>query len=233
MKPARAVVLGICLVASSAGAVTLAPLLEAAADNARAPSALRADVTIVRGDARTSAVLLAWRNVLYLETAGGYRALVRGSKDVIVQGGKVIQAPLRTLIPGTDMLVEDLPFEGVPLRFPQIHDEAPDGVVVAGAPEGKSLYVLVVRTIDPERHVVLTTKYYKDDIATLFKIRQDRDFTQVDGHWRPTGVEVQDFTDQSTTTLTLTWKVAPDLPRALFTPAGLRRPSGLTIPPPA
>jgi hypothetical protein len=224
--------LGLSLVAANAEGVALAPLLGAVADNARAEGALRADVTISRGDTRTGAVLLAWREVLYLETAAGFRALVRGSKAVVVQNGHVVRAPLRTQILGTDLLVEELPFEGVALHFPQIQDEAPDGVVVSGAPEDKSLYVLIVRTIDPDQHVVLATKYYKDDIATLFKLRRDRAFTQVDGRWRPGEVEVQDFTEQSTTRLTFEWKAAPELPHALFTPEGLRRPSGLAVPTP-
>ena len=83
--------------------------------------------------------------------------------------------------------------------------------------------------IDPERHVVLVTKYFKDDIASLFKMRQDRAFTQVDGHWRPAEVEVEDFSEHSTTRLALGWKAVPELPRVLFTPKGLRAPSGLTI----
>jgi hypothetical protein len=169
--------------------------------------------------------------VLYLETADGFRALVRGSKAVVVRNGHPVPAPVRTQIPGTDLLVEELPFAGVPLSFPLIQDESPDGVVVAGAPEGESLYVLVAHTIEPERHVVTMTKYYKDDIASLFKLRQDRAFTQVDGHWRPGEVEAQDFAEQSTTRLTLTWKPAPELPRALFTPRGLRGPSGVVLPP--
>lgn len=225
-----AILLGVCFTAASARAVALAPLLEAVADNARAGNAVRADVTISRGDASSTAVLLLWRDVLYLETADGFRALVRGGKAAVVDHGHAVRAPVRTQIPGTDVLVEDLPFAGVRLSFPQIQDEGPDEVVVAGAPEGTSLYVLLVRSIDPERHVVATTKYYKDDIASLFKVRQDRAFTRVDDHWRPGEVEVQDFTTQTTTRLTLAWKTAPDLPRALFTPKGLRAPSGLVAP---
>jgi hypothetical protein len=224
------VLLASWLAAAPAGALDLPALLDGARQNARATVPVRADVVFTRGETRTPAVLLLWRNVVYLETAGGFRALARGAKAVVVQDGHPARAPLRAQIPATDVLVEELPFEGTPLAFPLIQDEPPDGVVVAGAPAGESLYVLIVRTIDPERHTVTVTKYYKDDIATLFKIRQDRGFVQVDGHWRPTEVEVQDYPAQSTTRLTLTWKVAPDLPRTLFTPAALRRPSGLTFP---
>jgi hypothetical protein len=221
--------LAVALVAGPVGAVVLASLLDAVAGNARAARALRADVVISRGDARTTAVLLLWRDVLYLETAG-FRALVRGDKAVVVRGGHAVRAPVRTLIPGTDLLLEELPFAGVPLRYPQIQDEGPGEVVVSGAPEGPSLYVLIARTIDPERAIVVSTKYYKDDIAVLFKMRQDRAFTRVDGRWRPGEIEVEDFSEHSTTRLALAWKLAPDLPRAVFTPRGLRGPSGLMLP---
>ena len=43
----------------------------------------------------------------------------------------------------------------------------------------------LVHTIDPERAVILQTKYYRDSISNLVKIRRDEDFTQVGGRWRP------------------------------------------------
>jgi len=221
--------LGLALLATAAGAVALAALLQGVADNARAPSAVRADVTFVRGDTRTAAVLLAWRDVVYLETAGGFRALVRPGKAVVARDRHPVVAPLRAAVPDTDVLVEELPFAGVPLEFPQIHDEGPEGIVVGGAPATRSLYVLIVRTIDPDQRVVTVSKYYKDDIATLFKFRRDRGFVQVDGHSRPTDLEVQDFVENSTTRVTLRWTTTPELPHDLFTPKGLRAPSGLTI----
>jgi hypothetical protein len=218
---------------ATAGAVALGPFLQSVADNVRAPSAVRADVVLTRGSERTGAVLLLWRDRLYFETAAGFRTLVRHGKGIVARGGRPVKAPIRTQIPATDVLVEDLPFGGVPLAFPQIHDESPSEVVIGGAPAGESLYVLIVLTIDPEKVTVVTTKFYKDDIATLFKMRRDRNLALVDGHWRPTVVEIEDFTTQTSTILTLGWKVAPEVPTALFTPRALTRPSGLTISPPA
>jgi hypothetical protein len=230
----RSQLVGVVLLAcaAKAAAIVLAPFLQSVADNARAPSAVRADVVLARGDERTAAVLLLWRDRLYLETAGGFRALMRNGKAVVVDHGHPVRAPVRTAIPGTEVLVEDLPFAGVPLAFPQIHDEGPDEVVIGGAPAVPSLYVLIVQSIEPEKKVVVTTKYYKDDIASLFQMRRDDQFLDVEGHWRPGTIEIQDFTEQTTTKLQLAWKLAPELPRALFTPHGLTRPSGLTIAPP-
>ena len=230
MLRAGSVLLASWFAAAPARAIDLPALLEGVRQNARATTPVRADVVFTRGETRTPGVLLAWRDVVYLETASGFRALVRPGKTVVVANGHPVHAPLRTPVPGTDFLVEELPFAGVPLAFPQIHDEGPEGVVLAGAPAVTSLYVLVVRTIDVDRNVVTMTKYYKDDIATLFKLRRDSAFVQLDGHWRPGALEAQDFTDNSTTRATLAWKAAGELPRALFTPKGLRAPSGLTIP---
>ena len=142
--------LALLLASTHASAVEVGALLAAVSDNTPAPNALRADVVVARGDTKANAVLLAWRDILYFETADGFRTLVRPHKAVIVQDGHPVRAALRTQVAGTDILSKNLPFAGVPLRFPQIHGWA-GVVVVGGEPAAPSLYVLVVRPIDPER----------------------------------------------------------------------------------
>lgn len=219
-------------VATSAAATPLAPLLVAVTRNARAQTPVRADLTIVRGGQTSTAVLLGWRNTWYLETAGGFRALARANKQVVLQKNHPVRAPIRTQVPGSDLLLEEIAFDGARLAFPQVNDESPEGVVVAGESATKSLYVLLVRTIDPERNIVTDSKYFKDDIGTLTKIRHDDRFVQVDGHWRPQSISIEDYWEKSTTTITLQWKVVPEMPIAVFAPSSLRRPSGIALPAP-
>ena len=229
----RCVISGFLLLLAAAAVATptpLAPLLVAVTRNARCPSPVRADLTLVRGKDTIGAVLLCAGRTWYLETTTGFRALARANKQLVLQGGHPARAGIRTQIPQTDLLLEELTLDGVRLSFPQVNDEGPDGIVVAGDTTVPSLYVLFVRTIDPERAVVVNHRYYKDDIATLMKNRHDRDFVQLDGHWRPQRIEIEDYVEHSTTTITLTWRAMPDLPRSLFTPAGLTRPSGVTLP---
>jgi len=90
--------------------------------------------------------------------------------------------------------------------------------------------VLLVHTIDRERDVILQTKYYRDSISNLVKIRRDDEFAQVGGRWRPATIAVQSFREPTSTRLSLAWREAPDAPAALFTPAGLRAPSPLRWP---
>src|SRR5262249_45450845 len=78
-----------------------------------------------------------------------------------------------------------------------------------------------------ERNVIAQTKYYRDSISNLVKLRKDDDFSQVGGRWRPATIGFEGLRPPSTTRLALTWREAPDAPAALLTPAGLRAPSTL------
>ena len=218
--------------APSAQAVSVRELLPAVAAESSAPDMLRADVHIERdGTAAGDAVLLARGQRLYLETRSGTRALLSPGKVVILRNGRLVRAPVGTTLPGTDILLEDLkPFGVGRMPVAQVSDENPVGVVVTGAPAPPSAYALLVITIDPERNVIAQTKYYRDSISNLVKIRKDDDFTQVGGRWRPATIGFEGLRPPSTTRLGLTWREAPDAPAALLTPAGLRAPSPLAWP---
>lgn len=212
-----------------AQAVALHELLPAVAAQASAPRLLRADVRIERDGAVVGeAVLLARGQRLYLETRGGARALLSPGKVVVARGRRLVRAPIGATLPGTDVLLEDLePFGVGSLPVAQVSDENPLGVVVTGAPAPPTAYALVVLTIDPDRNVIVQTKYYRDSISNLVKIRKDDDFTQVAGRWRPGTIGVESLRPPSTTHLGLVWREAPDSPAVLLTPAGLRAPSPL------
>jgi Outer membrane lipoprotein-sorting protein len=223
---------GSAVVCAPVGAQTLRELLPVVAAEARAPHPLRAEVRIERdGRPAGEAVLLARGRRVYLETRAGMRALLSPGKVVVVRDGRVVRATPGTVLEGTDLLLEDLePFGTRSLSTPQVSDETPAKVVVTGAPPPPSAYVLLVHTIDRERNVIVQTKFYRDSISNLVKIRHDDDFVQVGGRWRPSTMTVETFREPSTTRLTLGWREAPAAPAVLFTPAGLRSPSPLTWP---
>ena len=213
-------------------AETLSELLSAVAVQATAPRPLRADMRIERdGVAAGEAILLARGTRLYLETRSGTRALLSPGKVVVLSGTRAVRAAPGTALEGTDVLLADLePFSERSISTPQVSDETPERLVVTAAPTPPSAYVLLVHIIDRERDVILQTKYYRDSISNLAKIRRDDEFAQVGGRWRPATIAVQSFREPTTTRLSLVWGEAPDAPAALFTSAGLRAPSPLRFP---
>jgi hypothetical protein len=229
VRRALAVALVVLLVPAYAAAVPIAEVLGAVALNGRFPAAARADLRIERREGETTrstrGVLAGLGRVVYVELEGGTRALIRPGKIAIAGPGAPRRAEPGAPLAGTDLLLEDLaPFTLRCLATPQISDEGPMGTVVTGAPVPPSAYVLLVLTIEEERGTIAKTQYYRDAISELAKIRRDGGFMQVDGHWRPTEVTVESFRDKTATRLTLTWRPAPAIPPARFTPAGLRGP---------
>jgi Outer membrane lipoprotein-sorting protein len=213
-------------------AETLTELLAAVAVQATAPRPLRADIRIERDETPAGdAILLARGTRVYIETRSGTRALLSPGKAVVLHGTRIVRAAPGVGLEGTDVLLEDLePFGERSLSTPQVSDETPERLVVTAAPTPPSAYVLLVHTIDRERDVILQTKYYRDSISNLVKIRRDDEFAQVGGRWRPATIAVQSFREPTSTRLSLAWREAPDAPAALFTPAGLRAPSPLRWP---
>ena len=73
----------------------------------------------------------------------------------------------------------------------------------------------------------MRTLSYRDLINNLSKTRRDTGFVTAGGGSRPGEITVETVRQATTTTLTLTWRDAPDAPARLFEPAGLEQPSGL------
>jgi len=218
-----------------ARAESLPELLQAVATNARFASPARADVRIECGDGckttGTPAIFLGRGEVLYVEVRGGQRVLIRPGEILVAQGGKASEAAPGHTLADTDVLLEDLAvFTPGALKQPQISDDGPAGVVVTAAPAGRSSYALLVNTIDRERHTIIRTLYYRDLINNLSKTRGDTAFARVGASWRPGEITVESVRQATTTHLTLSWREAPDVPDALFEPAGLGQPSGLGWP---
>jgi len=213
----------------------LPELLQAVATNARFASPARADVRIECGEScnatGTPAIFLGRGEVLYVEVRGGQRVLIRPGEILVAQGGKASAAAPGQTLADTDVLLEDLAvFTPGALKQPQISDDGPAGVVVTAAPAGRSSYALLVNTIDRERHAIIRTLYYRDLINNLTKTRRDAAFAHVGASWRPGEITVESVRQATKTHLTLSWREAPDVPDALFEPAGLGQPSGLGWP---
>ena len=226
------VLLGSTVAWAPARAESLAELLSAVAVQATTPRPLRADVHIERdGSAVGDAILLARGRRVYLETRSGTRALLSPGKTVVLRGRRVVRAAPDAALEGTDILLQDLaPFAAGSLATPQVSDETPQRLVVTAAPTPPSPYVLLVHTIDRDQDVIVQTKYYRDAINNLVKIRRDEGFAQVGDRWRPATISVQSFRDSTRTGLSLAWHEAADAPAVLFTAAGLRTPSTLHWP---
>ena len=236
MRVLRALLaVALAALASDARAQSLADLLGDVAANARFPSSTRADVSIERqsadATANTTAILLGRGSTIYLETRDGQRALIHPGKVVVPERGRVRRAPVGTALGRTDVLLEDLAvFSPSVLKVPQISDETGGEVVVTGAPAGASSYVLLVFRIDRAWKAPVRTQYYTQSIGHLAKIRKEGQLVEVAGHWRPTTFVVEDVVERTATRLKLEWHPGADVPPVLFTPAGLRAPSGLSWP---
>jgi len=218
--------------ASIAHAEGLAELLRAVAANARFAVPARADVRITRGTTTSRAVMLGRGRVVYFEVKDGVRALVHPGKAVVESGGHAAPAVMALALPGTDLLLEDVAvFSASMLRTPLVSDDSPAGVVVTGEPAYPSAYALLVFTIDRDRHAIVRTRYYQGTTSNLVKVRRDGGLGQVDGHWRPGEITVENLPDGTSTQLRLAWRAAADVPASLFTPAGLRGASRVEWPP--
>jgi hypothetical protein len=225
----------LALGAGVAQAESLGDLLAAVAANARFDQPARADVRIECSEGCKArgkrAIFVGKGEALYVEVKDGLRALVRPDRILVAEGGKATKAAPGRALADTDVLLEDLAvFTPASLKLPQISDDGPAGVVVTAAPGGTSAYALLVHTIDRDKRSITRTHYYRDFINNLSKVGRQLAFTQVTDHWRPGEISAETIRLATQTRLTLAWRDAPDVPSALFEPAGLERPSGLSWP---
>lgn len=220
------------LVNTAAGAESVDDVLARVEKRARFARPMRADVRVVCEPAcRTArAILLGRGDALYVEVEGGLRALVRPREVLVAENGRVAPAEPGKSLGDTGLLLADLAvFDRTRLRTPQISDEGPGEVVVTAEPAGSSVYALIVQTVDPTLDRVVKTLYYQGSVNTLAKMRRDAAFARVGDAPYPGEIRVEEMRTTKTTRLQLGWREAPEAPAALFEPAGLEKPSGLTF----
>jgi hypothetical protein len=194
------------------------------------PAVATGTVTLQNGEMVDAVpiVILAYRRTLRVEI-GGIRALVRGNKALIYDDGAVrVRRDLPII--GSNVLFEDLAtFTPTLLHYPQISDDAFSGVVVTSAPRQPSVYELLVYTFMPDDGRRVGAKYYRYAVNNLVKRARWTDFTDVAGQQRPQTMVMNGVETPAVTTITLLWSARPDLPRRLFTPAGLLEASNAFI----
>ena len=235
MRSVSGCLLAVAALCRTAGAVTLGELLPAVAANARFEAPARADVTIACSPdctpPKTHAVFVGRGETLYVEVAGGQRALLAPDGITVARDGKPAPAKTGEAFADTDILLEDLvPFTAASLKMPLVSDDGPAGTVVTAAPARASAYVLIVSTIDSAEHVVKRVQLYQDSIGNLTRIVRNGEWADVDGHKRPGEITLENVRKGITTKLTLAWRAMPDAPPALFAPDALAKPSGLAAP---
>jgi hypothetical protein len=203
----------------------LTAFLQRAEKMAQVNRPLRADVRVTRADGSSdTAVILA--------DPGRGRAFVAVKSD-----GFRALAPLAWK-PGTAIaksgatpaaLGTDDPFGALGLRasdlFPSwahdyttafISDETTHEKTVTIYGKEGIPYILFVLTFDKERMVPTLTKYYRERMNNLVRLRNDESFVMVGARPRPQKITVTDYADNATTTYEIAWSEAEAIPAALF-----------------
>ncbi len=210
---------------AAASVSDLAAFLERAERMAEFPGAVRADITIKRdGEVVDTAVLIidpkSKREFLALRKAG-WRALVplawgRG-KAIAKQG-----APARILgvddpLPGSDLRpMEFFPFWRTDYSTAFISDSNRLEKTITLYAPANTPYVLFVITFDKEKLVPLVTKYYRENMNNLVRLRRDSNFVMVGSRPRPQRIDITNFADHTETELELRWSVLDQVPSGLM-----------------
>jgi len=204
-------------------------LLLGAEDNNTPPTLLRGDVALTSkthdGERTTRALLLVApgkdaRWYLQLEEPAT-RALVLGAEHKVMQesGGTTETLPIGTPIDALGIAYEDLSrFRERDLKLWQITDEGRDTILVGGHANADSAYLYRAYTFDKERKLPVKAQFYAGAFSNLAKLRQDAEHVLVGKQWWPGKIEIQNFPENSTTTLRITWSQAASAPPELLAP---------------
>ena len=100
----------------------------------------------------------------------------------------------------------------------QITDENAQTILVGGHPAVDSAYVYRAYSFDKERTLPLRVQFYAKTLNNLVKMRLDGDHVLIGKKWFPGTIEIQNFPENTTTALTLTWTQAATVPPELLAP---------------
>lgn len=226
-----AVLAGLLHAAPAAGLASeeLRLLLLGTQDNNTPQTLLRADVTATikahDGERTTTAIALfapgkdaRW----YLQLKEpALAALVQGTERKVLQRttGAPETVPIGAPIDELGISYEDLSrFIESDFKLWMITDERRDTILVGGHANVASAYVYRAYTLDKERKVPLKVQYYRESLSNLVKLRLDSDHVLVGKQWLPGKIEIQNFPDNSTTSLELRWSQAASAPPELLAP---------------
>lgn len=217
---------GVSLATAAAATISdLTAFLQRAEKMARFHRPVRADVKIRRQDGSgDEAVVIvdpeSGKAFVALRSAG-YRALVPlewGPGTAIEKSGSS-PAPQ-----GADDLLGTSGLRAVDFFSPWaadystafISDESPHEKTVTVYAARTVPYSLFVITFDKERLVPTVTKYYRDQLNNLVRLRHDADHVVVGARPRPRKVTITDYVDNSTHTFEIAWSELQAVPPALF-----------------
>lgn len=217
-------VYAVCASPVHANGSDLSAFLERAEKMADSPHPVRADIRISHGtDPVEHAVVIidpaARREFIALQSSG-WRALMpldwSSGKVVEKPGGAVSTFGADQPLPHTDLRAIDFfPCWRSDYGKAFISDTSRlEKTVTLYAPPGVP-YVLFVITFDKETLVPLAVKFYKDSTNNLVRLRRESDIAMAGARPRPRHIEIQDFTENSTTTLDLTWRQLDNVPAGL------------------
>jgi len=205
----------------AANRADLSAFLERAHRMAGFPGPVRADIRIEKdGEQVDRAVLIvdpaAGKEFFAMQSAG-WRALLPLSwgtgKAAISKDAKATAMGVDDPLPKTALRpFEFFPFWQTDYSTAFISDSnRMEKTITLYAPP-KTPYTLFVITFDKEKIVPLAIKYYKDNMNTLVRLRRDTDHIMVGSRPRPQSIEIRDFTDNSTTVLSLVWRTLDNVP---------------------
>jgi Outer membrane lipoprotein-sorting protein len=152
------------------------------------------------------------------------RALVLGNERKVMQktGTTTETVPIGAPIDGLGIAYEDLSrFIVDDFKTWQITDEAADHVLVGMYPNPTvdSAYVYRVYSFDKEKTVPTKAQFYAKSLNNLVKLRLDSEHILIGKKWVPTEIQLQNYTDNTTTTLHVRWTPNATAPPELFTAA--------------
>ncbi|MCC6766789.1 MAG: outer membrane lipoprotein-sorting protein [Deltaproteobacteria bacterium] len=148
-------------------------------------------------------------------------ALVRGAERKVMTrtAGSIVTSAIGEPIDDLGISYEDVSrFVADDFKLWQIADEGTDVVLAGGHPQVESAYVYRAYTFDKTRTIPLKVQFYAKTLNNLVKLRTDSDHILIGKKWFPGRIEIQNFLDNSKTTLTIRWSQAASVPPELLAP---------------
>ncbi len=227
--PRSLVLFLLLMVASPSGVFAspgdLAAFLSRAERMATLSGPVKAKIAISRSDGSESQAVLVidpsegGRQFLHVKPSGwkSLAPLAWGKASVVKNGsGKPVKMDVDTVVPGTDLrLMEFFAFWAKDYTMTFISDESRLEKTVSLYAADEQPYSLYVISFDKAKLVPLTIKYYRENFTNLVRLRTNSDYKMVGSRPLPGKVVIQDYSENSTTTLNLVWETLSEVPEGL------------------
>ena len=232
---ALAAILLVSASAARANRADLAAFLERTERMSEFTSAARADIVLRTPDGKADQAVLivdptGKRQLLALRSSG-WRALMPldWQSGTVAKGSGAKPEPFTADEPlaGTDLrAMEFFAFWKGDYATAFVSDNNRTEKVITLYASKQIPYILFVIAFDKATLVPLVSKYYRDAMSNLVRVRKDSDHVMVGSRPRPRKVEITDYTENRTTRFDLQWRNLTEVPRELMDPGTF---SGATI----